>query len=70
MIDFLQSIWRNISCRVDAVVHKILYPTHNVKWKDKESICIDEDGTVLCPGDIICKTCNKVFWCRAYDIKR
>ena len=23
----------------------------------------------ICPGDIVCKTCDIVFWCRALDKK-
>lgn len=50
-----------ISARIDAVCHKILHPRHKIIWR----FAPDE----LCPGDIVCDTCDIIFWCRALDRK-
>jgi len=46
--------------RIDAICHKIWNPKHDLKWR------IDADE--LCDGDIVCKTCGIIFWCRYYDL--
>ncbi len=52
----MRNQWLGFQARVDAILHKILHPTHSVKWRTNEGD--------ICPGDIACETCNQVFWCR------
>ncbi|MCP3680284.1 MAG: hypothetical protein GY782_08565 [Gammaproteobacteria bacterium] len=47
--------------RIDAIFHKILNPSHNLIWNDRE------DGD-MCPGDIWCEKCNRIYWCRWLDL--
>jgi hypothetical protein len=49
-----------IQARIEAIVHKILHPTHKIIWKYDPALPI-------CDGDIYCENCNKAFWCRFYD---
>lgn len=49
-----------IPARIRAILHKIIHPYHDLKWKHNS----DE----ICKGDIICKTCNLAFWCRALEL--
>jgi len=49
--------------RLQAICHKIRHPKHKLVWKHSP-----EEG--LCKGDIVCETCDIVFWCRFYDKKR
>ena len=49
-----------IIARITAIVHKILHPTHKLVWK-----CDPQD--TICDGDIVCETCETIFWCRYYD---
>lgn len=46
--------------RIHAMWHKITHQTHDVQWRYKPG--------KLCPGDITCETCNKIFWCRMLDL--
>ncbi len=50
-----------LSARIDAICHKIRHPHHKILWR------FDPDE--ICPGDIVCETCDIVFWCRALDKK-
>ncbi len=43
--------------RFNAVFHWIR--GHEVYWY------VSEDE--LCPGDIVCETCNQIIWCRSHD---
>ena len=47
--------------RLHAIWHKIIHPTHKLVWKSSPA-----EG--LCKGDIVCDTCNVLFWCRYYDL--
>jgi hypothetical protein len=49
--------------RLDAILHKILHPSHDIIWKWHES----EEDKEICDGDILCKTCDKIYWCRALE---
>lgn len=52
--------WLGIQARIDVILHKIVHPTHNLKWTtNKEELCPK--------GDIVCETCNINFWCRSLD---
>ena len=53
---FYKMRWLGFVARIDAILHKFLHPTHNVRWRTNEGS--------ICPGDIVCETCNHVFWCR------
>ncbi len=55
----LPTNYYGIVARFQAIGHKILHPSHRVKWR----VNIDE----FCPGDIECITCQTVYWCRARD---
>jgi hypothetical protein len=46
-------------CKISAIWHKIVHPTHKIIWKYKP----DEE----CDGDIVCDTCDRLFWCRAIE---
>jgi len=48
--------------RMDAIIHKILHPLHDIKWRT--------DADDVCDGDIICETCDYIFWCRVYDLSQ
>ncbi len=54
--------WYGFLARIDAILHKIRHPGHNVKWK----INVDES----CSGDITCETCEVAFWCRGLEAKK
>lgn len=56
-----------IFARIDAVWHKITHPKHKISWKDDPIL---DDPYFVCEGDIVCKTCNKLFWCRYYDLSK
>ena len=53
--------WYGFLARIDAILHKILHLQHSVKWRTNEGS--------LCPGDIVCETCDHVFWCRMLENK-
>lgn len=53
-----------ILARIDAIWHKIRHPTHDLVWKDSP---VMNDPEFKCEGDILCNTCNIIFWCRFYD---
>lgn len=55
-------IWYGFLARLDAIFHKIRHPRHKMSWRSNA----DE----ICDGDIVCKTCNSVFWCRAQELTR
>jgi hypothetical protein len=49
-----------------AVAARLAYLTHRLRghvivWRRLRS------DLAPCPGDIICETCDRVLWCRAYD---
>ena len=52
--------YNGIVARIRVVFHKTFHPSHNVLWRTN----IDE----ICTGDIVCKTCGVVYWCRAHDL--
>lgn len=45
--------------RVSFVVHRCC--GHTVTWKTSPP------DLPLCPGDILCRDCGQVLWCRAHD---
>jgi len=51
---------RGIQARLHAIGHKIAHPTHKVFWR------VQADKT--CDGDIICDTCQRIYWCRFQDL--
>ena len=51
-----------IICKLQAIWHKIIHPTHKLIWIYKP----DE----ICDGDIVCDTCNIIFWCRALELSQ
>jgi len=53
--------WYGFLARIDAILHRILHPRHDVRWRTNEGS--------ICPGDIACETCNCVFWCRILENK-
>jgi hypothetical protein len=55
-----------ILARIHAVCHKILHPTHKLLWKNSPIL---NDPEFKCAGDIVCETCDIIFWCRFYDHK-
>jgi hypothetical protein len=44
--------------RLQAITHKIFNPKHKVIWRTRA----DE----VCSGDIVCETCDRIYWCRSY----
>ncbi len=52
--------WYGFSARVNIIWHKIIHPTHNVKWR--------VDVGKECDGDIVCETCDTIYWCRLHDL--
>jgi len=46
--------------RIRAILHKLTHPGHELVWRR-----LDDSP---CPGDIVCETCNSLFWCRLYDL--
>jgi hypothetical protein len=56
-------IFDGLLCRIEAIWHKICNPSHSIIWKYHE---LEEDKEI-CKGDILCKNCNKIFWCRALE---
>jgi len=53
--------WYGFLARIEAILHKIRYPRHDVKWRTN----IGES----CSGDIVCETCSHMFWCRGLESK-
>jgi hypothetical protein len=53
-------------CRIEAIWHKICNPSHSIIWKYHE---FEEDKEVCPNGDILCKTCDRIYWCRTYEDK-
>jgi len=51
-----------LHARLDAIIHKIRHPSHKIRWR------FDADD--VCDGDIICETCDVVFWCRVHDLSQ
>ena len=45
--------------RLEAIKHKIRHPKHKILWRDNV-----EEG--VCKGDIGCKTCGQLYWCRGW----
>jgi len=45
--------------RLEAILHKIFHPNHRLIWRTQRE--------EICSGDIVCDTCNKIYWCRWYD---
>jgi len=54
--------WLGFGARIDAVLHKIRHPKHEVRWR--------ANADEYCPGDITCETCGCIFWCRAVEKER
>jgi hypothetical protein len=52
--------WYGLLARIDVVLHKIRHPKHRMIWRYKPD--------ALCPGDIVCDTCDVIFWCRAQEL--
>jgi len=52
--------WYGFLARLGAILHKIAHPSHKMRWRTN----MDE----ICPGDIVCETCDIVFWCRALEL--
>lgn len=53
--------WYGFLARIDAILHKIRHPRHDVRWR----MNIGKS----CSGDIICETCSIAFWCRGLENK-
>lgn len=51
--------WYGFQARISAILHKIRHPKHRLLWRTN----VDE----ICPGDIVCETCDQIFWCRAQE---
>jgi len=49
--------WYGWGARIDVLLHVIKHPRHKILWR--------ANASELCPGDIICETCNVAYWCRA-----
>ena len=49
--------------RLSAIAHKIRHPSHKLVWRKDPH----EDSMFRCEGDIVCDTCDILFWCRYYD---
>lgn len=67
MKDFISYIksgwwWTHILAIKSIIIHKIFHPSHKIIWK----ISPEE---FICPGDIVCETCDVVYWCRSYNFK-
>lgn len=45
-----------LRARIDAILHKLLHPSHRVLWHASPSKC-----------DIACDTCSHLFWCRQVE---
>jgi len=43
-----------ISARLRAVFHKISHPMHKMRWRKDDC-------------DIICETCERIYWCRLLE---
>lgn len=64
-MDILYTIYYSLHARLMAILHKICNPKHDVVWRYYET----EQDKLICPnGDIVCNTCNILFFCRTYDI--
>lgn len=48
--------------RCKAILHKLFHPTHKILWRTG----MDE----MCSGDITCETCQRIYWCRFYDLSK
>ena len=48
-----------ICARMSAISHKISHPDHKLNW--------NHDKDEYLKGDIVCETCNHIFWCRQLD---
>ena len=48
--------WDGFWARMSALWHRIRHPWHFMVW------CTPAEE--LCRGDLICHTCNCIFWCR------
>ena len=53
--------WYGFLARIDAMLHKICHPKHDVRWR----VNIGKS----CSGDITCETCEIAFWCRGLESK-
>jgi hypothetical protein len=53
--------WWGIQARLDGLLCYLR--RHRVEWRANV-----DDG--VCPGDIVCHTCDRIHWCRWYDNRR
>lgn len=53
--------WLGFLARIDAILHKIRHPSHDVRWRTGVG--------KYCSGDITCETCSCIFWCRGLENK-
>ena len=54
--------WQGLLYRFEAVFHKIFHPSHRMRWRAEKDI--------LCTGNIICETCNHIYWCRVQEMSQ
>jgi hypothetical protein len=55
--------FNGIIARINAIIHKLLNLNHYIIWRYLDK----DDDKNICEGDIVCQTCNIIFWCRYYD---
>ena len=53
--------WHGFLARIDAILHKIQHPQHDVRWR--------VGACRACSGNITCETCGIAFWCRGLETK-
>ena len=53
-----------ILVRLEVIWHKICHPHHTIIWRHNPVL---DDPDFKCEGDIVCHTCNQLYWCRFYD---
>ena len=49
-----------LKARGEGLIHAAFNPFHDFKWRDNPD---DIYG-----GDVVCRTCMEVFWCRYADL--
>jgi hypothetical protein len=54
--------WDGFWARMSALWHRIRHPWHFMVW------CTPAEE--LCRDDLICHTCNCIFWCRAQELSQ
>lgn len=54
----VRTVIPGVTARLLSAIHKVVNPRHQIGWRDNVDL-------PLCRGDIVCRDCGHVFWCRS-----